>query len=371
MIIMPFLFAGTLAGKNSVRLMSNSTPPPLPGVQQNQPHSEVPKNFDRDHYNHLISYIKWMLGFAGVVITAILGIITYSTYASVQDYKKDVKETMTEIKDALKETKAEYLNTLKDIKKDASTQVDNLEQQVKEEIPGIKESAENLAMTSVRKTLTEQFEERNIRALISQTADEQLQGQVGLIFEQKIKQRTREIDDQTTAVANLSVAIDRITSRERKWLDTLMSIQQYHRLQIIRNLASTLMQQKINDFKIRFKYDQNLNSHDTVVWIPISHSGNKKINSVDSLVRVLVKDISTQEDLIDIACDFITLSKISGKAFDLYDFASVSKWFKSEYPNAAKKTENQFFERHFYLGYGLGYEMTGPILEIIRYPEIR
>ena len=349
--------------------MANTTPSPTP-LSQPPSVQSTGSNFDKEHYNNLISSVKWILGLAGASVSVIVTVALVATWQDRKEYKEEIRSTLAEVKADLKDTKSEYLTTLKDIKSEANGQVDNLKKQMSDQISIIKGNAENLAMATVQKTLNEQFETRNIQNLISKTADERLQGQVGSILEQKIKKKTEDIDEQTEAVSFLSIAVDQIRNGDRRWFDKVDSIRQFHKLIIIKKLAESLLIQKIEHYKAALNYDQNSRSMDSAVYIPfnlIDSPSDTVLNvGVDLLILTLVKDIAVRNDLTTITSEFITLIKLTGKIFKLFNFKEVKDWFKYEYPGSLPLIQKRLVQRRFLtfkgLGYGPGENIPGTII---------
>ncbi len=339
----------------------SSTPPPA---------SSSPPNFDREHYNHLVGTIKFIVGFAATALTLIVGVATFFTYKSVRELNDDAKNTVSDVKKDMKETKDEYSTAIKDAKKDAADKLDALNKQVEIRIAQIKDEAELAAKATVNKTLREQFESSNIRNLISQTADDRLKGQVGSILDQKVKERTKDMEEQTVELARLTLAGDQITRGDRKYLVTVDSIAKFHRLLMIRNLAIQLLTQKKADYKARFSFEKNINSRNPEVFIPYENIdtsfSNKEITGLDSVIKIIVKYIAFKRDLSHLTCEFITLNKITGKYFELFDFESVSNWYKNEYHRTSLNLQEYYNKRNIIVSRGLGY-----LEDNWNFPEIR
>lgn len=323
------------------------TLPPIattPTPQNNRPTNEEFNIYEKLHYDKHLEFLKWSVGISGTFITLIVGVALYFTYNNVKDYKDEFKQNMGGIKSDIKEIKIESINTIHETKKEVDQQRDRLKDEINKEIPIIKEDAENLALNAVRKTISEEFESNNIRGLIERTADERLNSQVGTILENKIKSASKDIDEQTKAVATLSVALDQIRAGDRRWFMIVDSIKTNHPLSIIRELAFTLQNQKISDYGKSIEWYNK--KTDNKVTLP-TYGDLTYLKGFDSLLYSIVDIINTSLDLNKVAMAFKVLNKIADQQFKMFDFMSVKIWFKNDYIKNQKLIKEYFETQKF------------------------
>jgi hypothetical protein len=344
--------------------MSNTTNPPTPPIQPvNHVPTQAPGNQttyrdpDKVHYENLISFFKYAVTIGASALAIMASAAAYFTYSSVKDSREDIKSSMKDIKDDIEKIKGEAITTIRgtrdEVDKQANVlnaqvnkQVYELNKQVKEQIPLIKENAENLALSAVRKSINEQFEASNIRELISTTADRKLQSQVGGILNQKIQSATRDVDEQAKALARLSIAVDQIRAGDRRWFDTVENMSKYHKLPIIRELAATMLKQKINDYKVAFG---SYNPTDSIIELPTGFAtatlaimmGNGEKKEADHVIEVLVKTIITSKDLNAVSKAYKALNFVVGKNFEYFNSVEVNEWYRNTYPKEKKQIEQR------------------------------
>ena len=319
-------------------------------------------NYEKLHYDKHIDFFKTMISLAGTFSLALVSLGIWFTWSSREAAQNEFKNNMLEARNEFRMYMSESRADIKEMKDEArrsvveaegrvNFQIEYLQNQMQEQVPLIRDQAENLALSAVNRTINEEFESRNIRELIENTADDRLKNQAGEILDERIRQRTADLDEQSKALARLTIATDQIRSGERRWWLTLDSMMKYHRLPIIRNLASELMQQKTFDYTRVHTLSgpmASLNHQDLLRDLKKPSS-----NNLDTIIRSFIEVINDPEQDLNIISQVILhLNSFSDKDFKFFVFVSINNWYNLKYPN--EKEVRNFFSfclfivRHFF-----------------------
>lgn len=297
--------------------------------QQIQPIQQtISPDYERLHYDKHISFFKWMMSIAGLILTGIVGVILSMTWGNMKEYREESRKDMAEMKNDIKELRNESMNTIKDTK-----------EQLYKQVPAIRDEAQTMALIAVRKSIEQQFETQNIRLLVEQTAEQKLGSQANVMIEKYLKKASKNIDEQTKIVTELIFATDQIRNGFRKGYRILDSLRNFHELELVRNMASDLLKRKETDYEIA---QNNINTDkDSVLLIPAY--GDSTIRKDPNLIiGRLINTINKDEDLNTVALSVTALRKLTDIKFDLFDFLRINIWYIREFPKQKNEIKKIF-----------------------------
>lgn len=276
------------------------------------------KKYEKLHYDKHIEFFKWMMGISGGAISIIVAVSLWFTYATIKDYKEAVKEDMDTIKRDVKEMKNESMATMKETN-----------QYFERQIPLIKAEAEAIALMEVRKSISAEFDSKNIRDLIEATAEQKFSGKLDKLIEAKMESTFDKIDDQSRIMTSMIYATDQIRFGLKKGWTILDSIRITHSSKSVRSMALELQEKKRQDYEDAVMGYNTLT--DTVLQTYIFHQDTMIQHDLNRLVEKLVEIITKKEDLNDVAVATTALRKITGIRFKMFDFDEVEEWQRLEY----------------------------------------
>jgi hypothetical protein len=298
-----------------------------------QPSNEDFKKYEKLHYDKHIEYFKWMMGIAGTVRAVIVGVALSVTYATLKEYKEEVRKDMDAIKSDVKEMKNESIATMKETN-----------QYFERQIPLIKAEAEAIALLEVRKSIAAEFEAKNIRELIEATAEQKFSGKLDKLVEAKIKATFDKIDEQTNITSELTYATHQVYFGDKKAWELLDSFRINHSTEAVRKMAENFQKIKRKDYEYAYRfYESETVPIEDVLWEKIHRDTFSKL-SFESIIDTLTHTISKSDNLSEIASATVALIRITGIRFTLFDFDAIAKWKRSEYPKNIDRLREKYMK---------------------------
>jgi hypothetical protein len=300
---------------------------------------EPEKNPFEKLYEAHISFLKWSVGIASIVITIIVSVAIGFTYSTNREYQAAMKERTTEmtldVKNAADESKK---------------LVANAKEEMLSKLGSVDESARNEARLAASLKVEEEFSRSNIGSLIEKVAENKLKNEYDYVLKRRMKEFYSAMDAQTIEMSDIIVAAERIGSGDRKYLTFLDSLRYKAGSLSLRQMAESTYLRKVQDYK-NFYIDTNT-MQDSVLLTSYSfvqgYDPKKSKIQMDTLLHGMIVSMNTSKDLNLVAINFTALSKIANKNFEMFDFATVNEWYTKEYPSAKQAMIDLYKRRKLY-----------------------
>ncbi|MBK9377379.1 MAG: hypothetical protein IPM86_03520 [Saprospiraceae bacterium] len=256
----------------------------------------------KSHYEHLISYFKFLVTMTGGAITLLTGAAIYYSYNSLKDFKSDLKEEVNEIK-------SKALSSMEETKSQTNRQIKELNIEARE-----------LAISSTKHEVNKAFEENNIKALIENTAELKLTSKLGLI----VSHETKKLEDIFRAIPILTTSYEaaRWNGQVRKYIDTLYFYSEFASHELTRLLAKEFLLQKGRDYENYFVEIYKTNSQDSIKDICERSLGI--LLTINNLPKLFNKAL-VEEDLEKVTQAFISIRHLTNSDLPNFDFAKLRK----------------------------------------------
>lgn len=291
------------------------------------------KTEQQEHYESLISLLKYGLSFAGVVVGIITTVALWFTWSNVKDMKGDMKTELADAKESYKGTIKDLNAQISDLKKDASVTIDRIQQDARlavsstedysqKEISRISSSTKQIALNETQKQLDYIFGTDKIQNLIQNQAVKEIKNKVIDI----VSEQTKNVGDISDAAAEMRAYKFSGRSRLRAYFinpkntfDSAIAKQLYD--QISADFFTIMREQADKKEVILSKYDS----------ASLAKLRNKEFPSGTPLAGEVMNIISmvngTQYDLFQCVWGIYELRIFTNIDFQIIDVEAVNKWY--------------------------------------------
>lgn len=267
----------------------------------------------------LISFVKFVVGFASTAITIIVGVAMFVSWSDLKSMRGEIRAEAKEMKEEVKEIK---LNSFKEVQftKDYA----------KEQIDAIRLNAEAVAIITSNSKVEEKFANTNLDNLIEEIAKKQVNDKLGILVNKEVA----HFEEMITILPELSTALDQIRYGSKKHLVWMDSIANKHSSQKIRKIAKDMIFQKGKDYDDGRTYEplNGRDYHDNPKYNPYKVCGGNKPETkeeVEAAIDNLVSYILNGKDLYSLSDYFVALRLITNKDFHTFDLHAVKTWYYS------------------------------------------
>ena len=268
------------------------------------------KTEEQRHYENLTGYFKYLVTITIAAITIITGVVIYFTYQNISDARREVRDSLNEIKNDMKNTSQKSLDSFEKLQKQANEDVQNFKTEIR-----------SYALQETKTKVNEAFEGNNIKLMVEQAADKKLNEQLDKIVQEKIY---KDLD----VIPEIVLAVDKIRWSERSGLEHLDSLRLYNSNSSIRKLASKAYLEKVSD------YDKIYNTNKKEIQIKeITSNSELKLNvskpDTAAIIKGLVSIIRNNQVLDNVASAINYLNRLTNNHFAMFDFKSIEEWAKN------------------------------------------
>ncbi len=285
-----------------------------------------PKTEEQLHYESMISYAKWALGFSGSVIAAIIAFGLYFTYQDRNAMKEEYTKAITDLRGQLAELKNDAEKKTDGIKNDAKDAVKSTQEYSEKEISRIKTTTNDIALQETQKNIAAIFATDKIQNLIQNQAVKEIKSKLPAI-----------VDERTKNISKIDAAAATMISGHIEGLKLLQSY-----FLNPESSEDSLRAKKLYD-DICMDYENRtpkMFGGSRPVNLPISDSielRNSLRNgelpttrlSRDAVVSIIanIKDPENKHDLNMKAYFIYALNYATGTHFKCFEFDKINDWF--------------------------------------------
>jgi len=281
---------------------------------------------EQRHYQNMISYFKWALGFTGSMMVLILTAAGILFFKDRTSFNADIKSYLDESKSQIKEMTSDAKITLKDTKEESSRLNYSLKSDAEQSIRYIREDAKSLALSEATKQVNDAFREKNIQKTIEEAAQKEITTSVNERVFNKLK-----------LLPNIFLALVRITNGQRASFFYLDSIARFSKDPYYQAISDSIVNSK------RDEYDYNIDDIfciEMIHYLDLTSDGmfpmevnnfvgqeNLKPDSSETKCRKLfddaIEDLKYNPNLNHLAFDFKVLRFITGEEIRMFDFDRI------------------------------------------------
>ncbi len=293
------------------------------------------KSEEQQHYESMISFLKWGIGIAGSLIAIIAAVAITVSYNSIKDLKTDMSADLKDLKnnysskvDELKsqiiELKSDAKETVLQIKDDSKDAVESTKEYSEKEISRISTSTSQIALGETQKQLDNIFATDKIQNLIQTQAVKEIKSKVVDI----VAEQTKEFGNISDAAAQVRAyrfsGLRKLRSyfiNSRNPLDSLIAKNLYDQISIdFYNQIESQVKEEKKDF---LKFDSSAIQDLRNGKLPTNQALLNEISSAISNVN------SEEYDLFSCIYSIYELRILTNIKFEILDIDTVNKWYKN------------------------------------------
>lgn len=299
------------------------------------------------HYKNLIDFFKTAVTILGIVVAGlgivvtVLGIIltivfylTYSNMAAMReevrqnlsDAKSEIRQNVTDMKTDTNSAINDAKSAVDDAKKDAKDTIEYTKNTTDKQVSQIRDQSASIALNEAQQKVDSAFRSNNVEAMVENAAKRE----VGPVIDRQVRTEVdREMNSVQKDLTYLGKIADAGTSVRlgfRKGLNQLITLQKNAPNDVMRQRVESLLNTITDDYERVSKEELD----DSSVREFLSNSKNSSNVIADS-----VKSIREEQNLSEIATEFIILRAATGYPFKMFDFQAVENWC-SQHSNECK-----------------------------------
>jgi len=281
---------------------------------------------EQRHYQNMISYFKWALGFTGSMMVLILTAAGILFFKDRTAFNAEIKTYLRESKEQIKEMASNAQTTLKDTKDESNLLSYSLKSDAEKSIQYIREDAKSLALAEATKQVNDAFREKNIQKTIEEAANKEITSSVKeMVF------------DKLSSLPKILLALDRIRAGQKESYLYLESIAKNSKDPFYKSFTDSLVRSK------RDEYDNSMDEIKCIKYIELFRMMSSGLSIVESfnlwnkelkdksivdsteehckkLFNEAITDAQENNNLNQILIDFKVLRFFTGEKIKMFDF---------------------------------------------------